>query len=445
MENPELHRLLERGEDYFARGDLSEAKRSFETVLTILPNHKEAWNNLGVIAFQEGRHHQASESFLRALEADPSYMEAIENLARCSMARGEYAEAVNALQKAYDLGHSDPSFLNLMAQCFMRLGDDSAARDLLNASLQKDPEQAEVSKLLESMEKKKLRIGFVSVWFERGQAYVTKAIRDALARDHDTFLFARTGAVYGERKLETDHFWKIPNLTAFPDYKIPPDVLTSWIRKNRLDAVVFNEEYDWKLVQAARGTGVPTITYLDYYKEEWKPLMRLYDAVFCSTLRTYHLVKEFCTAVFVGWAVDADLFRPRDDGEVKHTFFHNAGWLGINYRKMTPAVVLAFDAVCRHIPDATLFIHSQAGIEKLPPVTIRTIQGNPRITYHVETVPAPGLYHKGRILLFPSKLEGLGLPLPEGLACGLPAIATDAPPMNEFVKDGYNGLLIRVA
>ena len=31
------------------------------------------------------------------------------------------------------------------------------------------------------------------------------------------------------------------------------------------------------------------------------------------------------------------------------------------------------------------------------------------------------------------------------MACGLPAIATDAPPMNEFVKDGYNGLLVKVA
>ena len=43
-----------------------------------------------------------------------------------------------------------------------------------------------------------------------------------------------------------------------------------------------------------------------------------------------------------------------------------------------------------------------------------------------------------------AKLEGLGLPLMEGLACGLPTIATDAPPMNEFVRDGYNGLLIKV-
>ena len=112
---------------------------------------------------------------------------------------------------------------------------------------------------------------------------------------------------------------------------------------------------------------------------------------------------------------------------------------------MTPSVIIAFDAVSRFLTEATLFIHAQAELEKLPPEVINIVRNNPRITYHVETVPAPGLYHKGRILLFPSKLEGLGLPLLEGLACGLPAIATDAPPMNEFVRDGYNGLLVKVA
>ena len=37
------------------------------------------------------------------------------------------------------------------------------------------------------------------------------------------------------------------------------------------------------------------------------------------------------------------------------------------------------------------------------------------------------------------------MPLFEALACGLPVIATDGPPMNEFVKNGYNGFLVRVA
>jgi len=295
-----------------------------------------------------------------------------------------------------------------------------------------------------------LRIGFVSIWFERGQAYVTKTLRDVLARHQATFVLARTGSVYGQAKLDTQGFWDVPNLTVHPDYRIPPPKLVEWIRQNRLDAVVFNEEYDWNLVRAAQSAGAKVLAYLDYYKENWKPLMSLYDGVLCSTLRTFYLVRDICEAHYVGWAVDSDLFRPTEDvpgggDEDEFTFFHNAGWLGINYRKMTPAVIEAFDRVARDLPTATLLVHAQTELERLPPEVVRIVHENARITYRVETLPAPGLYHKGRILLFPSKLEGLGLPLLEGMACGLPAIATDAPPMNEFVQDGHNGLLLRVA
>jgi len=92
-----------------------------------------------------------------------------------------------------------------------------------------------------------------------------------------------------------------------------------------------------------------------------------------------------------------------------------------------------------------LLVHAQADLGKLPAETRAILQEDKRITYRIATVPAPGIYDLGRILLFPTKLEGLGLPLLEGLSMGLPAIATDAPPMNEFIEDNYNGLLVRVA
>lgn len=289
------------------------------------------------------------------------------------------------------------------------------------------------------------RIGFVTVWFERGQAYVTKTIRDALSRVHKTFVFARTGRVYGKRMLEETGFWHVPDLTRFDEYEIPSRVIQDWIADNDLDIVVFNEEYDWNLVKVCKETGVKILTYLDYYEENWKPSLQLYDAVLCSTQRTYNLVKAHCSAHFIGWAVDTELFKPQQESRPEYTFFHNAGWLGINFRKMTPATIVAFDIVSKLFPEATLLVHAQAGIDQLPEKIVKIIRNNPRITYHVGTLPAPGLYHKGRILVFPSKLEGLGLPLLEGLSCGLPAVATDAPPMNEFVKDGENGLLVRAS
>lgn len=289
------------------------------------------------------------------------------------------------------------------------------------------------------------RIGLVSVWFERGQAHVTRTIRDALSTNHETFVFARTGEVFGTPQLETTGEWQVPNLTVYPEYRIPPDLLADWIRSCRLDMVIFNEEYDWDLVRAAKRTGAKIATYLDFYAEDWRDLLSLYDRVLCSTRRTYDQVREFCAAAFIGWGVDLERFRPRPARSSRRTFFHNAGWLGNQYRKMTPIVLAAFDAISRHLPDVTLFVHAQADRSILPAESLRVLERNPRIEYFVGTVPAPGLYSEGTIHVLPTKLEGLGLPIVEGLACGMPTIVTDAPPMNEFVRDKWNGLLVKVA
>lgn len=46
------------------------------------------------------------------------------------------------------------------------------------------------------------------------------------------------------------------------------------------------------------------------------------------------------------------------------------------------------------------------------------------------------------VLPFPSRYEGFGLPLLEGMAAGTPVISTDIPVVNEIVQHGVNGLLI---
>jgi len=433
-------------------GDLAGAVAAYREAVTLAPQRPDAHYELALLHHRQGEISEAVASFRKVVELNPQDASAWNNLGVLYYAQGAWEPAEHAFRQAvlWNERYSDAWYG--LGKTLLKQGREQEAAQVLHTCLRWEPQYGKAKKALGALEietslppVKGLRIGFVTIWFERGQAYVTKTLRDAVSCNNETYIFARTGGVYGQPKLETRGFWDVPNLTTFSQYQIPKNVLTQWIEANRLDAIIFNEEYDWNLVQAAKEAGVKVLTYLDYYKEDWKPFMGLYDAVLCSTLRTFYLVRDSCNAHYVGWAVDTDLFRPRDNGDEKFTFFHNAGWLGLNYRKMTPAVILAFDAISRQLPDATLLVHAQVELEKLPPEVVHIVRGNPRITYQVETVPAPGLYHKGRILLFPTKLEGLGLPLLEGLACGLPAIATDAPPMNEFVRDGENGLLVRVA
>lgn len=397
---------------------------------------------------------KAVKAYKKAIEADPFFLSAHYNLALLYYQLKQVDNAILHLKKVTELNPTDASAFNNLGVMYFSKNMFKESENCFEKALGIEVYYKEAKKGLEKVRLKlkgkinknrRLNVGFVSIWFERGQSYVTKTLRDVVAQEHETFVFARTGGVYDRPMLQTDGIWDVPNLTTFGKYEISHEVLGKWIDNNKLDMVVFNEEYDWSLVKYVKEKSIKVVTYLDYYKDDWKPYMYLYDAVLCSTKRTYNLVKNFCNAYYVGWGIDTELFKPTNNSTEKYTFFHNAGWLGINYRKMTPAVILAFEAVSRYLPDATLFIHAQTALEKLPPEVLNIVNNTPRITYHVATVPAPGLYHKGHILVFPSKLEGLGLPLLEGMACGLPAVATDAPPMNEFVQNNYNGLLVKVA
>jgi glycosyltransferase involved in cell wall biosynthesis len=415
---------------------------------------------------ERGLYEKAIESYNKTIETDPLFINVYHSLALLYHKTQQFDNAVIHLKKAIELDPNDVFAFNNLGVISYATNRLQEAKVYFEKALSLEANYKEardnlvkLQQILEGIQipfshkqspraghnKKCLKIGFVSIWFERGQSYVTKTLRNVIAQEHETFVFARTGGVYGRPMLQTDGMWAVQNLTTFHDYTIPQEIFGKWIDENAIDVVIFNEEYDWSIVNFCKNKGIKVITYLDYYKDDWKHSMRLYDAVLCSTKRTFNLVKDFCNAYYIGWGIDTEFFRPLHTPERKYTFFHNAGWLGINYRKMTPAVILAFDALSRCNPDVTLFIHAQAELERLPPEIIPIVRNNSRITYHVETVPAPGLYHKGRILVFPSKLEGLGLPLLEGMACGLPAIATDAPPMNEFVQDGYNGFLVKVA
>lgn len=304
-----------------------------------------------------------------------------------------------------------------------------------------EPKKPDKPKPIITKRSAKARVGFVSIWFERGQSYVTKALRDAIEGPYETHILARMGGVFGVPKLNVWGDWRVPNLSVWQKaYQIPHGVLLKWAADKHIDVVVFNEEYDWSLVAAVKKAGLKTVGYIDWYGDSWQPHMGLYDMVLCSTHRTHDLVKGVANARYIGWGIDTGLFKRRR--EATHTFFHNAGWLGLNYRKNTPGVVEAFHELKE---DWTLLVHAQAGLDKLPQETQQILQEDKRISYRVATVPAPGIYDMGHILLFPTKLEGLGLPLLEGLSTGLPAIATDAAPMNEFIEDNYNGLLVRVA
>ena len=284
------------------------------------------------------------------------------------------------------------------------------------------------------------RIGLISIWFNRGQSFVTRTLRQALIDNgHECFVLARMGAVYGQNMQEKSGEWNYSGITYFPKYEIPPNALKIWAKSNRLDIVILNEEYQWDLPVAMHEIGVKTIQYLDFLGQSWSESLRHnYDQLWSATHRTTALLSDMGLSDMttnIGWGIP-DNMPYLGNYWSKYDFFSNQGWLGINLRKGVDLLIKAMWLMVACGLKNSLLIHAQAPMEMLPKEILdmaSDLEHSGLLTWRTETVPPPGLYHLGKVVVQPSRLEGLGLTIPEAMWQGRPVVTTDAPPMNEFI------------
>ncbi|MDV3296060.1 MAG: glycosyltransferase family 4 protein [Brachybacterium paraconglomeratum] len=110
---------------------------------------------------------------------------------------------------------------------------------------------------------------------------------------------------------------------------------------------------------------------------------------------------------------------------------------GVSRRKNLEGLAEAWPLVHRARPDVTLVL---AGPEH--PKRTQLFRGLPgvRLVGRVSDAQLAGLYAAATAVLVPSLYEGFGLPALEGMAAGVPVVATRTSSMPEVVGDG--GLLV---
>ena len=246
------------------------------------------------------------------------------------------------------------------------------------------------------------------------------------------------------RNLPIDR-WLIPAhsfLRELPDTPgcrieraIDPECVREFLRG--LDWLLFCEHpYLEPIVGLAHEMGirvacVPMWEHLD----ELSPWIRLVDLMICPT-RFCHARLVRCRErlpvdwelALIPWPIDVDRFpfRPRTIcrsflfihgfGGMRSLDQQSPGWDG---RKGLWIIAEA----ARLAPTVPIVVRSQTA--NLPP-----LPANVEVRCSDPDDPAE-LFNDGDICVQPSRWEGLGLPLLECQASGLPLITTDAPPMNE--------------
>ena len=284
----------------------------------------------------------------------------------------------------------------------------------------------------------KKRIGMPSFWgWGRGLAYAALIWSKMLIPEYDVYILKQ-----GKNKIDENFKVVDVHIEEVPGYHIDKEVFKNWIKKNKIDLVIFNEYNQWgddgqNLVREAKELGCVVYGYLVMERFK-KSLTKDYDRLICPTrthqrfLRMHKVRNHAYVPHSVDFKNEFQKYEPPKNE--KFMFFHPGGWGGVHHRKNTDKVLKAFSKLKRD--DVKLIITSQR------PITIEKIPKNVElINKNLTRKEFLEIFRQADCTVVPSKWETVGLPILESLALGIPVITVDIPPMNEFVQTGVNGYL----
>jgi glycosyltransferase involved in cell wall biosynthesis len=290
-----------------------------------------------------------------------------------------------------------------------------------------------------------LNVGFSSMWYARGISFHTKQLAEALEGQHfTTHIFAR----WENDKFDNSgpiHHPRVFNAGDDPT----PETIVRWASETKIGLMIFMEVHpkDWKRVEALKKAGVRVMCYenLDVLRLENWERYGVFDCFLFNAFYTREvMLGRFpgTSSLMIPWGtVPPENIEPGGALPGRPLrFVHVAGWGGINNRKNSDLLLRAFNRA--DVADAELHFFTQAPLASYGKVSERIVAVNPHIHVHEGTLENIfQAYHGMDMLLWPSKREGLGLPIVEALASGLPVLVTDGWMMKEWIVPGEHGVL----
>ena len=301
-----------------------------------------------------------------------------------------------------------------------------------------------------------MRVGIVTKWFNRGQAFVSRYIRDALAEaGHETFILARPTKDQGPMAAHVDHtgVWDQPGVTEASDWEVPLEEYKRWISANGIDVVHWDNCYQHDLIAQLRRVGVKTVgrfVWEMFSPEDAAPAKQAYDVLYSMTRCEQERYAGFgIDSPHVQWGLHKELLDAAESAKqaargeqapngLVRLYFPGAL---LGPRKPHKEVIEAFMAA----KGDNLRLIFKAQLERRMNYLEKAAAEDPRIELVIEDMPTDEhlrMFANCDVCLGPSRWEGLGLFLYEAVAFEMPQITNDSPPMNEVVRDGVNGILI---
>ncbi len=132
-------REYQKALDRLSRNDVKAAVRHLERAVELSPQFAAAWNHLGTIAYQSGRHGEAEKHFRKALEAEPEAFSPLVNLGGVLLNLGRPQEALPYNLRAVRERPEDALAQSQLGLTYYLLRDDEKALKHLETAKRLDP------------------------------------------------------------------------------------------------------------------------------------------------------------------------------------------------------------------------------------------------------------------------------------------------------------------
>lgn len=146
--SPEVAQLYSEAKTAQAQGDIAGAIKKYEAILKAVPRLAPAYNNLGLLYYNQHDYAQAVAVLKEGLRVDPHMASASALLGTSLFAMGKYDKAREPLEAALRGNPHDYQVEMLLARALIQLGDNSAAVPHLQALTTRNPGDQEAWYLL---------------------------------------------------------------------------------------------------------------------------------------------------------------------------------------------------------------------------------------------------------------------------------------------------------
>ncbi len=140
----DINSLLEEAHRYCQSGDLNEAEKLYLTILDEIPDHAEAYNNLGGVFYKLGRIDEAIASYQRAISVKHDFTGAYYNLGIIYEEKGMFDISVANYMHAVMFSPYHAMAYNNLGNVFKKQGRLKEAMENYNSAIMLDPDNADI-------------------------------------------------------------------------------------------------------------------------------------------------------------------------------------------------------------------------------------------------------------------------------------------------------------